>query len=505
MKKNFLSKIKMGKLIAQMLGKTELPLADDGRVTLTAEERASVVNTYGEEFTRMLEETDFSTDDTEANSQELFDAAVNHVAEARIKPLNAQIKTLQESINALAKEPEDDPTAQAVARTHGKKAFGVNMKAAFNRIATSYLSTGYMPEITAQTIDVTELTSELGTYLSQGNNLELLSELYHAFTTSKHLNWKRAVTEYKAVQSHITSVVQRFKPEWNPKGESNFTVLTVKNYRLKVNFPIVAAEVGESWLFHLYDEKKTPQEMPITRYIVQNVLMPSIVNDIELKMIGKGKYDDKKDTAEASMDGFETILVNARTSLDKGIRFFNTDVNLRTATDAQVVETIDDFVASIAPLYQGIKMPLYCSREVYMKYKRGYKAKWGAGSGTEKIQFGEDTIDFSNCHLEVLESMYGSPIVFSTPTENFVGLQHKNPPQFITDIQKQDYMLKYFCEFWLGVGFLIGEAVFAICPPDYDPQANISVDGFDTRNKWIITEDDVQTEETDDPDAEETV
>ena len=98
-----------------------------------------------------------------------------------------------------------------------------------------------MPEITAQTIDVTELTSELGTYLSQGNNLELLSELYHAFTTSKHLNWKRAVTEYKAVQSHITSVVQRFKPEWNPKGESNFTVLTVKNYRLKVNFPIVAA------------------------------------------------------------------------------------------------------------------------------------------------------------------------------------------------------------------------------------------------------------------------
>lgn len=30
----------MGKLIAQMLGKTELPLADDGRVTLTAEERA---------------------------------------------------------------------------------------------------------------------------------------------------------------------------------------------------------------------------------------------------------------------------------------------------------------------------------------------------------------------------------------------------------------------------------------------------------------------------------
>ena len=77
----------------------------------------TAVYTYGEEFTRMLEETDFSTDDTEANSQELFDAAVNHVAEARIKPLNAQIKTLQESINALAKEPEDDPTARPISKT----------------------------------------------------------------------------------------------------------------------------------------------------------------------------------------------------------------------------------------------------------------------------------------------------------------------------------------------------------------------------------------------------
>lgn len=491
MKKNFLSASKMGKIVAQLLGKNDLPVNRDGKVTLTPEERDTVVNTYGERFASMLEATAFDDESSEA-SADLFNAAVDHVAETRIAPLNEQIRTLQDTINTLAAQPEDDPAPQAVAQGTAPTALRVNMKAAINRMASSYLSTGLMPEVSASTLDITELTEELGTYLSQGNNLDLLSELYHAFTTSKHLNWKRAVSEYKAVQSHITSVVQRFKPEWNAKGESKFTVLTVKNNRLKVNFPVVAAEVGESWLYHLYDEKKTPQEMPITRYIVQNVLMPSIVNDIELKMIAKGKYNEGLDTPEASMDGFETILVNARKSLDKGIRFFNTDVNLRTATDAQVVETIDDFVASIAPLYQGIKMPLFCSREIYMKYKRGYKAKWGAGSGTEKVQFGEDTIDFSNCHLVVLESMYGSPIIFSTPPENFVGLQYKNPPTFITDIQKQDYMLKYFCEFWLGVGFLIGEAVFAICPADYDPQASIASEGFDARDKWIVTSEDTQ-------------
>lgn len=85
----------------------------------------------------------------------------------------------------------------------------------------------------------------------------------------------------------------------------------------------------------------------------------------------------------------------------------------------------------------------------------------------------------------MLDSLHGSPVVFSTTPLNFVGLRHKNPGPFITDIQKHDYEVRFFCEFWLGVGFLIGEAVFAIVPDDYDPKTSISSTRKGTPGKWI--------------------
>ncbi len=356
---------------------------------------------------------------------------------------------------------------------------------AHNRAAGAFLQSGVMTG--TPTIEVGDLQRELGPYLSQGNNLDILQQVYQSFSTSKHLTWKRAVTEYKAALAQsVDHVVQQFKPQWTPRGGAKFEPLTIKNYRHKVNFPVIPAEVGESWLFYLYDEGLSPDQMPITRYIVDKVLLPQIAEDIENVMISKAKFVEDSQKTEDAMDGFETILVDAKKSRNKHFRFFNTDKNLLEATDDEVLETIDDFVASFAPLYKSKQMPVFLSSDIYLKYKRAYKKKWGAGSGTEKANFGEDRVDFSNCYLQVLDSLYGSPIVFSTPKENFVGLRHKNPEQFISDIQKRDYEVRFFCEFWLGVGFLLGEAVFAIVPDGYDPKAAIASTREGTPGKWIV-------------------
>ncbi len=119
-----------------------------------------------------------------------------------------------------------------------------------------------------------------------------------------------AVTEYKAVQSlSVGRIVQQFKAEWVPKGGTKFKPLIIKNYHHKVNFAIIPAEVGESWLFHLYDEGLSPDQMSITRYIVDNIMLPKITEDIETVMISKAKYVEDSQKTEDTMDGFETILV----------------------------------------------------------------------------------------------------------------------------------------------------------------------------------------------------
>ena len=351
------------------------------------------------------------------------------------------------------------------------------------------------------TIDVADLKQELGAYSSQGNNIDMINELYQAFTTGQELTWKPAVTEYKAVSAQsVGSVVQQFSKEWSPKGQGKFTLLTIKNYRHKVDFAIDPADVGESWLFHLYDERKTPDQMPITRYIVSNILIPQIAEDLELVMTAKAKYVEGSKETSATMDGIETQLVEALASEDKkGMNFYNGATNLLTGDDEDVLNAIDDFVASVAPLYRSKQMPIYLSADLYLKYKRAYKKKWGAGSGTENPKFGTDRVDFSNFYLKVLDCLTGSPIFFSTPRGNFVGLKHKNPPQFISDIQKHDRQVRFYLEFWYGVGFLVGEAVFAYVPADYTPSVVSTRQG--TAGKWITATTAAATNEEDGPEG----
>ena len=491
--KQFLSNTQMGRVVARFLKKE--PTTDaQGKMVFTEEEEQKLTEHFGQPFVRLLKEKTFSSEEDKAN--DLYEAAVRHATEQVEAKFTSMIKQLQSDIATLAAKPEDLPASSKADANLGnfqRNVFKADMSLAHNKAAAAFIQRGVMAD--TPTIEVGDLRQELGPYLSQGNNLDILQQLYQSFSTSKHLAWKRAVTEYKAAASEsIDHVVQQFTAKWTPRGGAKFTPLTIKNNRHKVNFSIIPAEVGESWLFHLYDEGKTPDQMPITRYIVDKVMLPQIAEDIENVMISKAKFVEGSQKTEDTMDGFETILAEARKSLAP-MQFFNTAKNLLEATDDEVLAVIDDFVASLAPLYKSKKMPIYMSSDIYLKYKRAYKNKWGAGSGTEKVNFGEDRVDFSNCYLQVLDSLYGSPIVFSTPAGNFIGLQHKNPPQFITDIQKHDYEVRFYCEFWLGVGFLIGEAVFAIVPEKYDPKAAISSTREGTPGKWLVAATDPPKEE----------
>lgn len=497
--KKFLNENKMGKLIARLLGKEELAVDDNGKPVLSQDEKTKILNLYGDAFLKKFEEMSFASADAES-THDLFDAAVAHAQEVVRQEKDAVIAQLRQTITQLTDEPENAPAATTVSSTASTRPlFRANMTLGHNKAAVDYLSKGVLAE--SPTIDVADLKQELGAYLSQGNNLDMINELYQAFTTGLELTWKPAVTEYKAVSAQsVGSVVQQFSKEWSPKGQGKFTLLNIKNYRHKVDFAIDPADVGESWLFHLYDERKTPDQMPITRYIVSNILIPQIAEDLELVMTAKAKYvKDSKETS-ATMDGIETQLVEALASEDKkGMNFYNGATNLLTGDDEAVLNAIDDFVASVAPLYRSKQMPIYLSADLYLKYKRAYKKKWGAGSGTENPKFGTDRVDFSNFYLKVLDCLTGSPIFFSTPRGNFVGLKHKNPPQFISDIQKHDRQVRFYLEFWYGVGFLVGEAVFAYVPADYTPSVVSTRQG--TAGKWITATTAAATNEEDGPEG----
>jgi len=496
-------------VVLRLLGISAFKKDASSKMVLEEAQETKLKETFGDKFASLFVQG--LSEHTESNSvtnssaatdagglgEQLANALREHNAQSLDQKMEtvltemANLKTKNQNLETLVAKLSgtEETLPEAINPNEFKGKAGVPVVMKVNKSMSAYASlekfrqTGSATSYAGTTIDVSELKTEFGTFLNVQRNIEIITQLFQGFTSSKYFRQVLAITEYRASQALITSVVQQFTSEWTPSGKTKFTPIIVKNRRHKINVPIKPADVLDSYIFFLYEEGLSPDQMPITKYIIENLVKPQILQDIELRMIFKGKYNEATDVEENdaatppedAMDGLETILVEAKTSGNKGINFFvpSFAFNYLTATDEQILKFTSEFVAWIKPMYRGFAMNIHCSFEFWRRYRVAYKNVWGQGSG-QVGDFGTDKVDFSNNTLVPLDGMYGSPILFATPAANMVRLRHKNEvPNIINDVQKSNYTVKLFGEFWMGVGFPIGEAVFAYVPNGYNPKDSI--------------------------------
>jgi hypothetical protein len=518
---------KMYGMVTRFLGIASIPKDATGNLSLDAEQLTRINATFGSEFGKLFQQglADGLMSEPEAGivppaagtvipatnaaaannadgdlMSQMFSAMANHQAAElnnqvadltnRLAAANGNVTVLQQTVAELSALPEQVPAPKASGAVRkGKEGVATVMKVDMSKpyyaALEKYAAVGGADAYAGTTIEVADLKQEFGTFLNVQRNLDILASIFIGFTSSKYMTTKLAVTEFRAGQALITSVVQQFTSEWTPSRGTKFTPITIKNRHHKINFPIKPADILDTYIMYLYDEGLSPDQMPITKYIMSTLLQPKILMDIEMRMVHKGRFvevdldevvpNGPATPPEEGMDGFETILVDAYahkgTPLGYNINFYEgkPGFNLFTSSDEDVLAHFNGFVDWISPIYGVTPMHIFCSKEAYKRYKRAYKNKYGQNSGDKN--FGEDIIDFSNNTLVPLDGMYASPVFYATPTENYIKLRYKNqPPAIINDVQKSDYTVKVFGEFWLGVGFAIGEAVFAYVPAGYDPQ-----------------------------------
>ena len=466
-----LSNNQMRRFVARLFKKDDLAL-DNGRITLTEEEKAEVKKVYGQNFLDKLMALDFN-EETEANA--LHDTLVAEILENR-----TTISTLQETVNALSGEPEPTPPAQGV----GAKApaFKINMKAAHNLAAAAFAEG--RSTLADATIDVSDLNQEFSQAMPPKYRLELVSQrIYNGFPDADKLTKVNVNSDYIAASGLLTEVAQQFTPAWTPKGNMKFTPRTIKYRRHKINVSIKPAEIIGSWLLYLYEQGKTFQEMPITHYIVEQHIIPKVLDDITLSMLGKGKFvaagsqsdGDAGTPAKNAMDGYETQLVEGKSTAGCKMNFLAAAQNPYNLTDEQLLAYVDGFADKISPLFAR-KMEIYCAPELITRYRRAYKAVYGKFTGTDT----GTSIEFTRFKLTGLESMYSSPIIFATPKENFVMLVDLvNAKNVIQKIEEHHYDVDVIGEFSLAVGFRVEEAVYAAVPDGYTPSEAIATDPTD--------------------------
>tara|TARA_R110002096_G_C14661308_1_gene727998 strand:+ start:3803 stop:4819 length:1017 start_codon:yes stop_codon:yes gene_type:complete len=253
----------------------------------------------------------------------------------------------------------------------------------------------------------------------------------------------------------ITNVVQGFAPVWNDMGSVQIDHKILKNYRHKVNFGFTPDEVQSSYWAYLYEEGKSVEDMPITKFVVEVMLLPKVVDDIATLSV-KGVYNGAAlGTFGNAMNGIEKILLD----LFAGVPATDHTpfkIPLTALTDTNIVDQVTAFERTIPSKLKNKIKKIFMSENNKERYIIQYEEQFGANLLVNKDKA---TTRVGNREIVGLPGM-DTDDIFATVDGNFVRLvDFFDGKPAVTDVQKADYTVKYFMEFWKGYDFLVNELV----------------------------------------------
>ncbi len=496
--------------VMSVLGIQNFAKDADGKLHLTAEQEQTLTEKYGQLFV-----TNFKADMAKYQDEDVQPLTAQERLELdatrqQVGQLRQQIQTLQKSeadlkaTIAVLEKQSAGHEGQVVTVSEFEKAAvkaGVDLSLRHNRFLVDYMQGKVQAAYSGNsTIDTQELKREFGKYVDQ-NRVEVLRGLFGQTESTQYMSTVITdKTEVRASQANIIgSVLQQFVPAWTPSGAAKFTPLRIKNFKCKINVPIIPSDIMEDILGYMYDEQASQlQSMPVVRYILKQLIFPKLDEERE-QALAVGRYEESQPgqngqyTASSplqTMDGYLTQLCDLYLDddaaqegeptsgvrwLQKGTQIDPAEENVRTVIDAAVKEVSDNY-----PLYAKKKMKVHIDPVLADAYRREYlkEYKWLKNQdGTHK-----NDIDFSNFEFAECEGMRGTGCFFITPKENFKHLMSHNPQNVTLRFQEQDYTVKVFGEWWEGTGFWIAEAIFAYISPEFVSDDDDNAGGGDQQD-----------------------
>ena len=479
---------KVMSLVLSFLGVSAFDKDKDGKSFLLPEQEKMLKDKYGEKFLESFKKDlqEFEKDGaaaesavTEAIKAELAaEKESNEKLMERIKALQQKEKEMKVTIEKLSVSPSDYNGEEVAGdnKSGEMKKFKPDMSLIHNQVL--FKGAAYSGNTT---IDTTELQKEFGKYVNS-ERLQIMKDLVG---TTESIRYMSTIvtdkTEVRAMQAAIDSVLQQFVPFWTPKSKSTFTPLTIKNYKCKINVQIKPSDIMEDILGYLYDENLDPQDMPVVRYILYQLIFPKLAEEREQALavgVFKENTSATSDGSAASaaldcMDGYVTQLKALKTAENDKVTWLLDGTAL--SDDAETfLGQIDQAVEQVKPLYRNKTMYVHADPNLVTKYARAYREKypWLKNQDGEKMK-----IDFTNFTFAPLEGMRGTGVFFITPKENFKHLMSKDPQRTSIRMETNHYNVDIMAEWWEATGFWLAEAIFAYIPPEETEKESSQGDG----------------------------
>lgn len=313
------------------------------------------------------------------------------------------------------------------------------------------------------TIDITDVIAQTLDY-ARKHSKQIYAMVFQGIELENYMTGISGVSdEHVGTNASIGEVLQPFHKSFQPKGEAKFTPVTTKVRQIKVDFLLDEFDkVYRTYLAFLADEEKTYKEWPLVKYIIYKLLVPRMIEDLNMAS-AKGSYvantGGVAKPAIDSVDGILTTVTNLVTA--------SSLVPIATGplVASTMVDQVEAFMKTIPNKFvkAGKTMPLLMSTSNARKYGADYISSYGphndykgeGNSVTNKYPI----IGFSNPVIG-LDSLEGSDRFVCTPKWNMLKCYDKiNIPKKF-DVQPFDRTLKLMTDFKRGYGFEATEMLF---------------------------------------------
>jgi hypothetical protein len=458
----------------------------DNKLDVSEEQRTRLAQSFGDKFPEALEkhlskaEAGDGSDDPEMSDQD-FKNLMAHLmtdafkalkleketVDARLAEANRLIASQKEVIQTLSDAPEEDviPSPKPDANTLNPVKFKPDMTLVHNRMWKAQ-NEGMMVPSAEDTMVIDSIKTEFGKYVA-GQKKNIIRKLTAKTETMQYMTTvQTADSIWKAAYASMSHVVQQFAAAWTPLGKATFTPIAIHQRGHKINVPLTPAEVIDTWLGHLYDEGKSPEQMPLVPFII-DMIIEKAFEDREMLQVMTGEYEEITErpadgtpgqVTEKSVDGLLTILRKQYEDPDTKVHF----VALGEITEANVVDKMKQFRKSLPRELVRKPMDMLLSDDLRGMYKDAYQTLY---PNTKNEDANNERLDHSQIRLAPVASLSGLKSFLVTPKDNLILLRDKNDVASKFRLDTLHYTVFIYSEWREAYGIAVQEATVAYIDP----------------------------------------
>jgi len=303
-------------------------------------------------------------------------------------------------------------------------------------------------------ISIQDIAKEVGKYVVNNKSVIGAGVYSDVVQINQYCKTLTAINgQYPQFHNIMSRVVQGFAPVWQALGTESFKSKKLENFRQKVNFPVVPAQILPSWLADLYTEGKTPDQMPISKFIMDDLNL-KVIDDIDdLSQDGVYNAATAAGSYGTSLNGITQQVTNAlANAVHPAFK-----IPLTAITAVNILDQVKKFEKGLPKKTRKKVKRIFMSDTMLLTYIDAYQQAYGT-----HVSFKDgDTIKTPLMKIEIVGlNNIPDTLIFATVNDNMVRLIDVIDKPSVTDIQVQDYTVKIFMEFSLGYDFLINELLY---------------------------------------------